>query len=455
MLELIKDEVSKVESEFCEIRYEVLSGTQIVVSETGVEEVSFRDNSGGAVRLIENGGLAFSSFNSIDRLRDIIKTTRTSVKTISSKSNVRLSSYQPVVNNIKTQYQIDPRTISLDDKVSLCNSYASILKSNPKVRSIRVRYLDYNLKKYYVNSEGSAIEMEFNYIGTTLVAYAVDGSNVQRAVESIARYGGYEVVNNLDTLAEEVSKRAVDLLYAEQVEGGTYNVIIDPRLAGVFAHEAFGHLSEADHVYGNNKLMEVMKLGRRFGPEFLNIIDDGNIPEFVGYTPYDDEGIPAQRTYLVKDGVLNARLHSRLTSKMMNEPLSGNARALSYEYPPIVRMTNTFIDNGDTPVEELFEKLGDGLYVIDFIGGQTNLEMFTFSAAYGYKVENGKKTKLMRDITLTGNVFETIKNISAIGNDLKLHSTMGGCGKSNQSPLPVSDGGPHILVNNILIGGRT
>jgi TldD protein len=200
--------------------------------------------------------------------------------------------------------------------------------------------------------------------------------------------------------------------------------------------------------------METMKIGRRFGVEELNIIDDGNIEDVVGYTPYDDEGIPAQRTYLVKNGVLNARLHSRLTSKFMNEPLSGNARALSYEFPPLVRMTNTFIDNGTTPVEELFEKLGNGIYVVDFLGGQTNLEMFTFSAAYGYKVENGKITKLLRDITLTGNVFETLNNIVAIGNDLKIHSTMGGCGKGGQSPLPVGDGGPHILVKDVLIGGK-
>ncbi|MEN2998143.1 MAG: TldD/PmbA family protein [Brevinematia bacterium] len=454
MLEFFEQEIGRVQADFCDLRFESLEGTQISVSETGVEEVSVKKSSGGAVRVLDKGGLAFSSFNSPERVRDVLKSTQISARVLGAKSNVDIARYSKVEDKVRTKYEIDPFSVALEDKVNLCKEYAGILKSSSKVRSVKVKYLDYSKKKFYVNSEGSRLEMEFVYSGITLVAYAVDGNNVQRSSESVAKYGGFEVVKNFHSLAEEVSKRAVDLLYAEQVFGGKYDVVIDPRLTGVFVHEAFGHLSEADHVYGNQRLMEVMKIGRRFGPEFLNIIDDGSIDTTVGYTPYDDEGIPSQRTYLVRNGILSSRLHSRLTSKVMGEPLSGNARALSYEYSPIVRMTNTFIDNGDTPVEELFERLGNGLYVVDFLGGQTNLEMFTFSAAYGYKVENGKPTKLVRDITLTGNVFETLNNIVMIGNDLKLHSTMGGCGKASQSPLPVGDGGPHILVRDVLIGGK-
>ncbi|MFN4245021.1 MAG: TldD/PmbA family protein [Brevinematia bacterium] len=455
MIDLIKREIGDLRSDFCDVRFEFYEATRIVVSESGVEEASLNSSSGGAVRVLSNGGLAFSSFNSFEKLEDILKSTQSSANILGLKSKIDVAKFSPIVDKVSTKYSIDPFSVSLEEKINLCNSYAKILKSNSKIRSIRVRYLDFRKKKYYVNSEGSEIEMEFTYSGISFLAYAVDGSNVQRSAESIARYGGFEVVNDLYVLAEEVSKRAVDLLHADQVQGGRYNVIIDPKLAGVFAHEAFGHLSEADHIYTNPKLAEVMRVGRKFGPDFLNIIDDGSIEGVVGYTPYDDEGIPSSRTYLVKNGMINARLHSRITSKVMNEPLSGNARAISYEYPPIVRMTNTFIDNGDTPLENLFEMLGDGIYVVDFIGGQTNLEMFTFSSAYGYEVKNGKRTRLLRDITLTGNIFETLNNIVAIGNDLKIHSTMGGCGKSNQSPLPVGDGGPHILVKNVLVGGKS
>jgi TldD protein len=453
MIEILKSSISDLKSDFCDVRFEEIHGTSIVISNEGIEEIAYRDSKGGIVRVLDNGGMAYSSFNLIDDLKNAIISAQKSAKLLSTKSKIDITRYQAIKDKVITKYEIDPLSLSLDEKLKICNEYMNILKAKD-IQSARVRYLDYRKKKYYVNSEGSEIELEFTYVGISFVAYAVSGTNVQKAAESIALYKGFEAVSNLHSKAEEVAKRAVDLLLAEQVVGGRYNVIIDPKLTGVFAHEAFGHLSEADHIYGNQRLMETMKIGRRFGVEELNIIDDGNIEDVVGYTPYDDEGIPAQRTYLVKNGVLNARLHSRLTSKFMNEPLSGNARALSYEFPPLVRMTNTFIDNGTTPVEELFEKLGNGIYVVDFLGGQTNLEMFTFSAAYGYKVENGKITKLLRDITLTGNVFETLNNIVAIGNDLKIHSTMGGCGKGGQSPLPVGDGGPHILVKDVLIGGR-
>ena len=453
MIEILKSSISDLKSDFCDVRFEEIHGTSIVISNEGIEEIAYRDSKGGIVRVLDNGGMAYSSFNLIDDLKNAIISAQKSAKLLSTKSKIDITRYQAIKDKVTTRYEIDPLSLSLDEKLKICNEYMNILKAKD-IQSARVRYLDYRKKKYYVNSEGSEIELEFTYVGISFVAYAVSGNNVQKAAESIALYKGFEAVSNLHSKAEEVAKRAVDLLSAEQVIGGRYNVIIDPKLTGVFAHEAFGHLSESDHIYGNQRLMETMKIGRRFGVEELNIIDDGNIEDVVGYTPYDDEGIPAQRTYLVKNGVLNARLHSRLTSKFMNEPLSGNARALSYEFPPLVRMTNTFIDNGTTPVEELFEKLGNGIYVVDFLGGQTNLEMFTFSAAYGYKVENGKITKLLRDITLTGNVFETLNNIVAIGNDLKIHSTMGGCGKGGQSPLPVGDGGPHILVKDVLIGGK-
>jgi len=454
MIDVLNKGLEGLRVDFCDLRFEELHGTSIVISNEGIEEVAYKDTNGGIVRVLDKGGMAFSSFNSVDSMKNAITSAHKSAKLLSTKSKIDITRFEPIKTKVSTKYEIDPSSVDLEEKVKLCQEYMSILKSEG-IQSARVRYLDYKKKKYYVNSEGSEIEMEFTYSGISFVAYAVDGSNVQRAAESIALYRGFEAVSNLHSKVEEVVKRAIDLLSAEQIVGGKYNVIIDPKLTGVFAHEAFGHLSEADHIYGNQKLMETMKIGRKFGVERLNIVDDGNIDGVVGYTPYDDEGIPAQRTYLIKDGILNARLHSRLTSNVMNEPLSGNARAITYEFPPLVRMTNTFVDNGDTPVEELFEKLGNGIYVVDFLGGQTNLEMFTFSAAYGYKVENGKVTKLLRDITLTGNVFETLSNIVAIGNDLKINSTMGGCGKGGQSPLPVGDGGPHILVRDVLIGGKS
>ena len=144
-----------------------------------------------------------------------------------------------------------------------------------------------------------------------------------------------------------MAHRAVDLLKAPQVKGGEYTVILDPILAGVFIHEAFGHLSEADHVYEDDRMRDIMYMGRRFGGKHLNVIDGAAVPGLRGSYAYDDEGTPATRTHLIREGVLVGRLHSRETAAKMGETPTGNARAINYRHPPIVRMTNTFIEPGE------------------------------------------------------------------------------------------------------------
>jgi TldD protein len=198
-----------------------------------------------------------------------------------------------------------------------------------------------------------------------------------------------------------------------------------------------------------------MKLGRRFGPEGFSVIDDGSIKSLAGYIPFDDEGVLPLETYLIKDGRLSSRLHSRETASSMDEAVTGNARAISSVSEPLVRMTNTYIMNGTCARDELIAGAGDGIYASGVIGGQTNLEMFTFTAARGYEIKNGRFGRRYRDIVFSGNVFTTLSNIAMIGNDRLMFGGLGGCGKGGQSPLPVSYGGPHLLIKDVLVGGRT
>ncbi len=225
-------------------------------------------------------------------------------------------------------------------------------------------------------------------------------------------------------------------------------------MSGVFAHEAFGHLSESDFLFENPNLKKIMKIGRRFGSEDLNIIDDPTLPNLAGSYMFDDECIPSTKTYLIKKGKLSGRLHSRETAAAMNEEPTGNARALNCGFQPIVRMSNTFIDNGKHSFNQMLENTDNGIYAKGSLGGMTNTEMFTFSSEEAFLIKNGKITLPLRDVILSGNVFETLKNIDMIGNDLKLHGGLGGCGKGGQSPLPVSDGGPHVRIKDVIIGGK-
>ena len=146
------------------------------------------------------------------------------------------------------------------------------------------------------------------------------------------------------------------------------------------------------------------------------------------------------------------RLHSRETAAKMGEQPTGNARAINYSHQPIVRMSNTYIEPKATTFEEMISDIKEGVYAKNWYGGMTSMEMFTFSAGETYMIRNGKIAELLRPVVLSGNVFTTLENIDAIGNDLDMNQG-GGCGKGGQSPLPVSNGSPHITISDCLVGG--
>jgi TldD protein len=202
-------------------------------------------------------------------------------------------------------------------------------------------------------------------------------------------------------------------------------------------------------------MRDLMVVGRAMGGKDLNVVDDGTIDRTIGSLSYDDEGTPTGKTYLIRGGILAGHLHSLETAGKMRAKPTGNARAIGREYPPVVRMTNTYIENGPATRQELFAEVDRGVYACDMYGGQTRFEQFTFSAAYGYRIDNGQLGELVRDVVLTGNVFETLKAIDGIANDLKLRQGGGGCGKAGQVPLPVTFGSPHIRIRNVVIGGGT
>ena len=453
MEKLIKNALKSAKAHHIEIRINEGRGTGVSYVGKELESIGESSMMGGSVRALVKGGWGFVAFNDIENLPRYVKMACEQAKLVSNK-DVSLAETRVVNDVIKTQVDIDPSDVSLTDKHDLCQKYNNIILSSKKVQTSSVRYVDAHGTLYFANLEGSFIVCENIFCGVSVMAMAKDGMDVQQAYNSIGDLRGYRKVENFEESCEEVTKRAVDLLSAKPVEAGKYTVIADPKLCGVFTHEAFGHLSEADFIYENKKLREIMKIGKRFGPDVLSIVDDGTLEGEAGYNKYDSEGTPTQKTYLIKDGILTNRLHSRETAARMNEGPTGNARAISYGSEPIVRMTNTYMESRDQTFEEMLAGVDDGIYAKGSLGGQTNTEMFTFSAEEAYRIKDGKICEQVRDVVLTGNVFETLTNIDAIGNDLVLYGGLGGCGKGGQSPLRVSDGGPHIRIKNVTIGGR-
>jgi TldD protein len=185
----------------------------------------------------------------------------------------------------------------------------------------------------------------------------------------------------------------------------------------------------------------------------LNAGDNGAAPGLRGTLPFDDEGTPTQDTPLIREGILVGRLHSRETAARLGERPTGNARAISFRHPPIVRMTNTYIGAGPETVADLMQDIPLGVYACSAWGGQTVLENFSFTAAYGYMIRDGVQAELVKDVVLAGNLFQTLDRIERIAGDFRWNQMGGGCGKGGQSPLAVTEGAPHVRIEQALVGG--
>lgn len=438
-------------ADYVEVHFEESESTHIICRSGSWEEISRTCSSGGNIRALVKGSWGFVSFNHLDKLREKVVLAVDEAR-LASGEEFGFPAAEPVVDTATQELERSLTAIPLVAKKRLLDEYNSIILGSSKIQSSMIDYRDVKRKVTFVNSEGSYIEQSKPDIALRLTAIACQGNEVQQAGLSLGSNGDFSAVEGLHDQVQEIAMRAASLLSAPHVKGGEHTVILDPVLAGVFVHEAFGHLSEADFVYQNKQLYNIMTLGRRFGGKQLNIIDDATIPGLRGSYKYDDEGMPATRTSLMQDGILAGRLHSRETAARMGEKLTGNARAINYLFPPIVRMTNTFIEPGASCFKEMLEGIKEGVYVKDWYGGTTSLEMFTFSAGEAYMIRDGKLEEMLRPVVLTGNVFVTLDNIDAIGNDLNMNQG-GGCGKAGQSPLPVSNGSPHIRIRHCLLGG--
>lgn len=453
MRERVEAAIRNSEADYTEIRLEEREDTRVAFRGPDLETAGVVLDRGGIVRcFVRGGGWGMATFNDVSNLKQRVRQAYEGARAVQAEP-IELAPVPASEDNIVVPLENDFRGIPVMEKKSLAQAHNEILLGfDPRIVDTHTRYLDTFSRVTFASSEGTYIEEERPMVNVAFSAVARQDDNVQRAFEAVSKVAGFDAVRGHHDLAQTVAQRAVDLLAAPPVEGGRYTVVCNPRMAGVFAHEAFGHLSEADFVYENPQAQQMMVLGRRFGRDILTIADDGSVSGLRGSHRYDDEGTPTGRTDLIRDGVLVGRLHSRETAAKMNEKPTGNARATSYRYPPIVRMTNTFIEGGDTAFEQMISQIDRGVYACDAFGGQTALENFSFSAAYGYMIRDGEIAELVRDVVLSGNLFVTLKHIDAVGDDFQW-AEWGRCGKG-QGGLPVSMGAPHVRIQDVLIGGE-
>lgn len=437
-------------AEFYDVRILKGSRTRIVLDNGELDEISEAPFQGAAVRALAGGAWGFVTTDSINGkgLDDKIDLAKRIARKIGRPEDLRLAEAPPG-RSIKIPVKKDPKGLSLEEKVELLREIENAAKVSG-VSSTQAVYSEMEIHTHYTSSDGLDLESEATRMAFVISAVAKRNGIYQASAEGRAGVGGLELFDREDpvALARETGQMAVALLDAEVPKGGTFPVILDQELAGVFVHEAVGHATEADIILEGDSCLEG-KLGQQIGSGLVTVKDDPSMMQ-NGYYPFDDEGSLAQETILVENGVLNSYLHSRETAGRMGG-VPRNARSQGMDRP-VVRMSNTYIANGDWKLEEILEELGNGVYLAGSRGGQvsTGEGVFQFNAKRGYLIENGEKTKLLRDVSLSGKILEILMHVKAVGNDLKFNS--GRCGKAGQL-VPVSDGSPHLLIEKATVGG--
>src|SRR5450830_584445 len=242
-------------------------------------------------------------------------------------------------------------------------------------------------------------------------------------------------------------------LRARPAPAGSMTVVLGPGWPGILLHEAIGHGLEGDFNRKGSSAFSG-RVGERVAARGVTVVDDGTIPDRRGSLNIDDEGNPSQRTVLIEDGILRGYMQDSLNARLMGVPVTGNARRESYAHTTLPRMTNTYMLNGDKEPQEIIASVKRGLYAVNFGGGQVDITSgkFVFSASEAYMIENGKVTYPVKGATLIGNGPDALKRVIMIGNDMRLDTGVGTCGKEGQS-VPVGVGQPTLRIDGLTVGG--
>ncbi len=340
------------------------------------------------------------------------------------------------------------RNVPLSEKRKFLEDRLPALTS-PHMKMGMARYADLYVQKIFVSSKGADLGFDFQLAGVGFgAALATEQGETFETFYKQTKDSFAALEVSKEDIQKSVEEGELFLLHAKPVTAGVYPVILSPEVAGVFAHESFGHKSEADFMLGDETMKREWQLGKRVGADILSISDSGE-GAGSGYCPFDDEGTRAGKTYLIKRGILAGRLHSAETAADLGEQTTGNARAVSCEFEPIVRMTSTVIEAGDTPEEELFARIRHGYFIKSYKHG-SGMSTFTIAPHLAYEIVDGKLAGPVKIAVVTGNVFETLGKVDGLSDRVEVvDNVFGGCGKLEQSPLPVSFGGPYVSISEM------
>jgi TldD protein len=442
-------------AEYVEIRGQHLFKTLLTTKDGRVEGAKTGIENGAGVRALVRGAWGFVSLGKIESkllkkaVEDAVKLAKAA--SLQVKKPVKLVETKTVKDRVVMKPKNNPRDIPIKEKIDVALTIdKTVLGFDSQMKSCTIDYVDITGTDHFVNSDGTYIEQDKLYVWSRIQASARENSIFASGREEIGSTSGFEIFNTEtpEKVGTTTAKRVIKQLKAKTPKGGTFPAVLGPNVVGVFIHEAMGHLAEADLTLSGSILYD--KLGEKIASDAVTVYDDGTVKGAFGSFKYDDEGVQTQKTPLITSGELTGLMHNRETAYKLNMEPTGNARAENFRFEPIVRMRNTYLAPRDMTFEELVEEVDYGYYLKSFRGGQANLDgTFQVGVQEAYEIVNGKLGAPVRNASISGNTLETLHKVDAVGRDFKLWP--GRCGKGQTAFI--CDGGPHIRVKEVTMGG--
>ncbi|OYD14003.1 Zn-dependent protease [candidate division WOR-3 bacterium JGI_Cruoil_03_44_89] len=448
---------------YTEVRYHKREITEIIARKGNLEEATTSLYNGVGIRVLLDGSWGFSSTSKVNKrsleyvLGEAVTAARLSAPRRTRKVK-RLAVQEPAVGDFSFEINDPVTNHSFKEKLNLVlNIEKRARNSSSLITSASSGYCEIIDEKYILTSSGTKAHILDAKPEFRLTCVARKGGILTSATQAVGVTGGWGDLfgkKSAFELCDRASKLAVDLLSAPYPEGKKATVILDPDLVGTLAHEAIGHTCEADFVLSGS--VANGKLNTQVASPLVTLVDSGDSPHkpsASGMVCVDDEGSPARKVVIIENGILKSYLHNLESSAIFGVEPTGNARAWEYDSEPIIRMRNTYIEPGDKTLEELIDGVRDGFLLKGLEGGgqaDANAE-FMFGVREAYRIKNGKLGKLMRGVSISGQAFEVLKSVDAVGKDFSWGLGAGHCGKGQ--PAKVDGGGPYLRCE-VTIGGR-
>lgn len=409
---------------------------------------------GVGIRILDKFNCIYAYTNDSSQ-ENLIKVAKKAAAALNSKkTDIKLYFIKAHINNNNPIEKILSSTPKFQKVELLKRVYQAANNYDSIISQVTATYYEEEQNILIANTEGLLVTDNRTRTRLSVNSVASKDGQMQRGYYAPGASMGFEFYNtvNVEEIGREASRIAKNNAFAENCPSGTMPVIIDNGFGGVLFHEACGHGLEASFVSKGTSLF-TDKLGQLIASPLVTAIDDGTIQNAWGTTNIDDEGTRTQRNVLIENGVLKSYLIDKLNGRRMGRISTGSARRQSYKYAPTSRMNNTFIDSGDSKLEEIISNTENGLYAKKLGGGSVNPATgdFNFAVLEGYIVENGKILKPVRGATIVGNGAKVLELIDMVGNNLNLDQGM--CGSSSGS-VPVNVGQPTIRVKALTVGGR-